>query len=414
MSDVKTKNKRTAMAMVASMLLASLMIGVLSSINASILPLASQALPIGLPEKIGDFALAPFSMILSSGLTGLVLAVLPATLSRKKTLLAGLLLITLATLFAVFARTPFELVCWSFLCGIGWTMHFCAWISIGANYFPRHCAMVVACMNFVTTAGGIAAPQLTAIILAPHDQREALLLPGLIGLLVLAFLFILIMHLFQRLSVADKRRLIRPDVMGLAPTLWSRGPLLLCLAVIGLPLVSYGMYVSYSTYLREVMGLSLKTANLMIGMFVLASFLSPLGAWLGDRHGTFKVLLIVLPITGALGGLMFMGWDIPLPVIMLTAFLTGVGVHSVFYVNVQAALITSLAPAQSMRAVGLFCAAYSLFLPIAGVLFMRMQSATSWKEIALLQIVGPLFLATLLVWLAQHTLRSRGKAVALD
>ena len=406
MPSIKTNGKREAFALVASMVLASLMMGLLMSTYSLSLPLASQTLPFGFPEKIGDFFLAPFTAFISTGLMGLVLAVLPATLSRKKTLITGLMVITSADLCAVFSRSPFELVCWSLLFGVGWTMHFCAWISIGSAYFPRHCAMVVACMNVVTTAGGIAAPQLTAIIFAPHDQREALLLPGLISLLVLAFLFILIMYLFQRISIADKRRVIRPDTMGVAATLWSRGPLLLGLAAICIPLGTYGMAISYAAYLREAMGFSLKTAMLMIGVYRLSGFLSPLGAWLGDRYGIFKVLLIGLPITGAVGGLMFMGWDFPMSAIMLMAFLIGFGVHAVFYVNVQSALIISVAPEQSMRAVGLFCAAYSLFLPTAGVLFLRIQSAPSWKAIALLQFVGPLLLATLLVWLARRTLRN--------
>jgi MFS family permease len=400
MSHTKKKNKKAAMGMVASMLFASVMMVVLTSIDVTTLPQASLALPFGLQKRVGGLALAPFFTCISVGLTGLVLAVLPATLSRMKTLLAGFLLLTMATMFALFSRSPFELAGWSLLFGIGFTMHFCAWVSIGATFFPRHCAMMLGVMNFITAAGGIVGAKFAAILFAARDQYEALWLPGLAGLLVLVFLFMLITYLFRQISAVDKLRVTLPETVGVAVSLWSRGPLALCLATMCLPMAYYGLTAGYISYLREAMGFPLKTALLMVAVFMLSAFLSPLGAWLGDRYGHYKVLLIVLPMTGVMGGLMYMGWDIPLGVLMLGVFLAGFGVNAVFYVNVLAALIKSLAPLQSMRAAGLFFAAYTLILPGAVGPYSRLTVTLSWWLLGLLQVVGPLFLATLLVWLA--------------
>jgi MFS family permease len=404
------KNKKEAMGMLALMLPTTVLFLVLSNMDPALLPLASQPLPFGLPDTLANIPIAAVIFYASMGLTGLVLAVLPATLSRKKTLLGGFLLLAVAALMGVFSRSPFELCCWSLLGGIGCTMNICAWISIGATYFPRHCAMVVGLMNCLAVTSRIVAMKIAAIHDAANEQGKLPLLPALAGMLILVLLYILIWHLFQQTSVSGERRFIRPEAKSPVGSLWSRGPLLLFLAAICLPLSAVNLDAIYSAYLREILELPLKTMQMAMGVLVISTLLSPLAGWLGDRYGAMQTLLIALPLTAVAGGLIFLGWHIPLTVLMLVVFLLGFGLSAVFYVNILAALIQAVAPMQNMRAAGLFYFAFNLGIPATIILFAYLKEMLGWTTLVLVQIVFPLVLATVLVWLAQRILTPADKA----
>ncbi|WP_158301124.1 MFS transporter [Janthinobacterium sp. BJB426] len=406
-----SKNKKEAMGMLALMLPTTLLFLILSGMDPTTLPLASQPLPLGLPATLGNFPIAAVIFYISMGLTGLVLALLPATLSRKKTLLSGFLLLAVAALMGLFSRSLFELCCWSLLGGIGCTMNICAWISIGATYFPRHRAMVVGLMICLTAASNIVANKLSAIQHAINEQGKLPLLPALAGMLIFVLLYILIWHFFQQISASGERRFIRPEARGPVGSVWSRGPLLLFLAAVCLPLSAGSFDYLYSTYMREILGFPIKTVEMAIGIAMSATLLSPLGGWLGDRHGAMKTLLITLPLTAAIGGLVSLGWNLPVDILMLLVFLLGFGLTAVFYINILAALIESVSPMQNMRAAGLFYVAFNLGIPVADLLFTHLKERLGWTALVLLQLVCPLMLATLLVWLAQRILKSDDKAV---
>lgn len=411
MSRGINKKKKLAMGMLALMLPTTLLFLLLSGMDPTTLPLASQPLSFGLPATLGNLPITAVILYISMGLTGLVLALLPATLSRKKTLLSGFVLLAVAALMGLFSRSPFELCGWSLLGGIGCTMNICAWISIGAAHFPRHCAMVVGLMNCLAVASYIVATKLVAIRQAFNEQEKLPLLPALAGMLILILLYILIWHIFQQISAAGERRFIPPAVRGSVRSVWSRGPLLLFLAAICLPLSTANFDYLYSAYLREILGLPMKTAQMAMGIAIISTLLSPLAGWLGDRYGEMKTLLMTLPITATVGGLIFLGWRMPLSVLMLLVFFVGVGLTAVFYVNILAALIQAVAPMQNMRAVGLFYAAFNLGIPVTGLLFTHLKEMVGWTALVLLQLVCPLVLAAILVWLAQTVLKPDAKAV---
>ncbi|MCC7697803.1 MFS transporter [Janthinobacterium sp. EB271-G4-7A] len=411
MSRGISKNKKEAMGMLALMLPTTLLFLVLSGMDPTTLPSASRPLPFGLPATLGNLPIAAAILYLSMGLTGLVLALLPATLSRKKTLLSGFLLLALAAFMGLFSRSPFELCCWSLLGGIGCTMNICAWISIGVTYFPRHCALVVGLMNCLAVASSIVAAKLSAIQHAFNEQGKLPLLPAMAGMLILILLYILIWHFFQQISAAGERRFIRPEARSPVGSVWSRGPLLLFLTAFCMPLSTANFDYLYSTYLREILELPIKTAQMAMGIAGISTLLSPLAGWLGDRYGAMKTLLLTLPVTAAVGGLIFLGWRMPLSVLIFQVFLMGLGLTAVFYVNMLAALIQSVAPMQNMRAAGLFYCAFNLGIPVTGVLFAYLREMLGWTMLVLVQLVFPLVLATVLVWLAQRILTPADKAV---
>ena len=414
MSSSMHKNKKQAMGMLALMLPTTLLFLVLSGMDPTKLPLAFEALPFGVPASLGNIPIASAIFYVSMGLTGLVLALLPETLSRRKALLAGFLLLAVAALMGLYSRTLFELCCWSLLGGIGCTMNICAWVSIGVTYFPRHCALVVGLMICFTAVSNIFANKLSAIQHAINEQGELPVLPALAGMLILILLYLLIWHFFQQISASGEPRFIRPEARNPVGSVWSRGPLLLFLAAICLPLSAGNFDYLYSLYMREILGFPIKTVGVVIGIAMSATLLSPLAGWLGDRHGAVKMLLITLPITAAIGGLISLGWQLPVEVLMLLVFLIGFGLTAVFYINILAALIQSVPPMQNMRAVGLFYVAFNLGILAADVLFTHLKEMVGWTTLVLLQLVLPLVLATVLVWLAQRIMTPDDQAVLPD
>lgn len=99
---------------------------------------------------------------------------------------------------------------------------------------------------------------------------------------------------------------------------------------------------------------------------------------------------------------------------MLLVFLIGFALTAVFYINILAALIQSVPPMQNMRAVGLFYVAFNLGILAADVLFTHLKEMVGWTTLVLLQLVLPLVLATVLVWLAQRIMTPDDQAVLPD
>lgn len=404
MSQLKHQYKKAAMGMVGAMLCASMLYEVIESLDISPFPLVAHALPLGLSEAIGVSPLLTGSFFMGLVFVGVLMAILPAAVSQKRTLLCGLCLLLFSTASTLLARSLVELVCWRFVFGMGWSLHFCAWLSLAVAYFPRHGVMIVACMNAIMAAAAIVGDVLLPVIFE-HAGWHDFLPVSLACMLVLALLYVLTSYLFEQAAADDRWPVLGPDAPGVRASVWSAGPLLLILAVVCMILAEHAIFPAYFHEAQHVQGFSASMAILVSKVSLLAAFLSPVAAWLGARHGVFKVFTITAPLAGILGALLFLGenlsWIALLPLIFLLSF----GVKAVLHVHVLAAVIDSVVPAHRMRVLGLFSAAFYLPHFFTCTTVAHLQGKLGWRSGAALQVLGCLLLAGVLVWLAQKALR---------
>ncbi|CAM3193198.1 putative transporter [Janthinobacterium lividum] len=406
MSRIMNKNRNVAFGMATSMLLANALLGLLNLIDAKMLPLDSHTLPFELADRMGSLPITHLMLGIGAGLMGLILLALPASLSRKKMLLAGLTLLALATLLTIFTNTALQLLACRLLAGVGSCMYFCAWISIGVGYFPRQPAMLIACQNFISCVGLIVGTKLASVIYDSQGWQQLLSVLVLGGLPLLASLFVSILFLFKHANKTRMHLLASPEVVDPATSPWSSGPLLLAMAAACMASASYCLIIGYTRYLREMQGLPFKAILLLVTVAVGGgALLSPVGGWLGGKFGFFKTLLVAAPMTGLVGILLFTSDSTSLPLLLLPTLLAGFGIQGVFYVNLLAAAAKSVTSVQSMRMIGLFSAVVAVFEQLAHPLFLLVQEQVGMRSAILLQFSGGLLLATCFVWLAQRKLR---------
>lgn len=405
MLHLKLSNTHKAALAIMVALLAEVLTTALSLMDASMVLQESQQQPFSLPEQVWGLPLVQFCQYLGLSLGGLLLVFLPAAMSRIYTLMCGLTLLIVACVMTAFASSVSEVACWRFLAGAGGSIYTCAWISIGVSYLPRHSGMVIGCFSFISCIAWIITPFLPLSLANFRGwYPSSWWLAGIVVLLLL-FLFLLFLRLFEGASVQTRVQLIVADAPAVALSVWSPAPLLLALASVCLPFALYGVTNIYGEYLREMQNFPGKTIRLIVGTYALVGLLAPVGGWLLDRYGSYTILVVALPLTGAVGGVLFMGWQMPLPAQVLLSALTTMGVGAVLYIGSLAALIQSLASSQSMRAAALFMAFSSFPLFFVQTAFFSLHSTWGWRVAALLCITGSLLLAAALFWLARNKLQ---------
>ena len=406
-SKLHNANKGVLATMVATLLFAEVLTAALSASDAQMLLQESQPLPFGLPEHIAGHPLVQFSQCLGLNLGGLLLAFLPASLSRKYILICGLALLITAYVMTAFASSIFEVACWRFLVGVGWCMHTCAWISIGATYFPRQCGLVVGCSIFIAGVAWIITPFLPLSLSDVNGWHAPVWWLACIVVLLLVLLFLLLIRMFKGASAQARLHLVVADAPDVALSVWSAAPLALLLASLCMFVATFGVLNFHEEYLREVLNFPVKTVMLIMNTLLIATLLAPVGGWLLDRYGRYTILMTALPLTGAIGGTLFAGWEIPLSAQVLLTLLASVGVSAVLYVGCLAAFIQSQAPSRSLRATGIFMIVGSLSVFFLPAVFLYLQSNLGWLLTALLCITGNLFFATVLVWVAKKKLQGK-------
>jgi MFS family permease len=404
----RIKHRFAAVGMFSTILLSNIMVGLVQSIDWKMPQLASQALPFGLADSIEGLPQFPFALFLGMGIAGVILAVFPLALSRTKILLVGLCVLGAATLLMAFVETPLALICLRLLSGIGWNMHFCAWVSLASLRFPRHYGVVLGTLGFAIAVGGILGNEFALALYDAKGWYARLFFVSTVGIPILLFSFLSILHMFKRTSIAAGDDTFPPLFDDAASSCWSLRPMLLLVATIFLSLGAYAFQGSFGTYLREILSFPISTATSVMSLFVLSSLLSPLGGWLGDRLGFFNVLLMALPLTGVIAGLLYMGWQMPLPILMLLMFLASFALNALLLISIFALILKSIVPEQNMRAIALYSTALSFTAPFAHILFPYLQSRYGWQGAALIQICGCLLLANLLVWFVRQSAASHG------
>lgn len=407
MSNNKSSTRNATQGMLLLALLSSLLTGMFGYIGEGSRSLETLALPFGLPDTIGGISFLNFIHNCSIGLTGLALAVMPTNLPRKKILLGGFSLLAITTFLCFFFNSSLQLVGLNILSGIAWTLFSCAWLAIGVAHFPRHGAIVIAGYYFIGEVASFAVNGTMGMIVN-HAHWSEWLPAGCVGIVLLIFLRKIILYLFQQAS-AERLHVVNTKASCAAASLWSPAPLILALATVFMVLAAYPLLMGYLFYLRDEIGFSSKTLELVAKTGMLVSFFSPIGGWLGKRYGSFNILLIVAPITAAFGLLPFFCGNM-LFVILPLFFLASLGMNAFLYVNILAASVQSVTPVQCIRILGISYAAIHVLPCFAPSLFISLQHGLGWQGAALVQIGGCLALTTAFVCLA-HKALLRGKKV---
>ncbi|MCX7117464.1 MAG: MFS transporter [Legionellales bacterium] len=238
------------------------------------------------------------SWMSSAFLWGDILFLLPAGMlldrySTRWVILFSLLVCIIGTFGFALTNSFAWATFFHLLSGIGNAFCFLACVVLVTRWFPfRRQALVIGCLVTMAFLGGMIAHTPLAFLTDHYGWRNALLLDGGIGILILVWIGLFVKDKPQEEStLKDPSKPIRPRL--LTPLLnlqtWLAGLYTACL---NLPIMVICALWGAS-YLQVVHHVSTIAASNIVSLIFMGSILGcPLAGWLSDRGGRRKPLMI--------------------------------------------------------------------------------------------------------------------------
>ncbi|MEU7852883.1 MFS transporter [Nonomuraea sp. NPDC049141] len=318
------------------------------------------------------------------GLAGLPAGRVQRVLGRKRTIVAGTVLFSLATVLTTASIGFTDMLLWRVLSGVGEALQLAMIIAVASSAFPARRGVAIGSVNVAFAAGSVIGPSLGSSLLESHGTwRSPMLAFGAVGIALALAIAVLVSPRFTEAdSVAGS-----PLHAGGAGTLLSRNPLVLAVIVALFGLADFAFIGLYASYLREQLHFTPGGAGFVIGLSGLAAFASPLGGYLVDRWSPRVVLPALNLGVAASGCALFLGsgstaWQATF------SFLFGLFASSGMYVAAAGYLVKSVSGENVSRAAGLFVTCIYVAAGVSGLLFSRLVSATGWTTAGMVQIVG--------------------------
>lgn len=318
------------------------------------------------------------------GLAGLPAAHLQRMLGRKRTIVVGTLVFSLATAMTAASAGFLDMLLWRVLSGVGEALQLAMIIAVASSAFPARRGVAIGSVNMAFAAGSVIGPALGSGLLEHFGTwRAPMLAYGAIGIaLALAIVVLVSPRLTEANAAASSAR-----HLGGARTLLSRNPLVLAAVIALFGLADFAFIGLYASYLRGQLGYTPGGAGFVIGLSGLAAFASPLGGYLADRLSPRIVLPALNVGVAACGCALFVGpastgWQATF------SFLFGLFASSGVYVAAASYLVKSVNGELVGRAAGLFVTCIYVAAGLAGLLFSSLISATGWITAGMVQIVG--------------------------
>ncbi|WP_433236130.1 MFS transporter [Streptosporangium sp. CA-135522] len=321
---------------------------------------------------------------LGMGLTGLPAGWLQRTLGRKRTIVAGTVMFSVATALTTASTGFTDMLLWRVLSGVGEALQLAAIITVASSAFPARRGVAIGSINVAFAVGSVVGPSLGSSLLEGYGTwRAPMLVYGAIGLALAMAIVVLVSPRLTEINSSASSALH----IGGAGTLLSRNPLVLAVITALFGLTDFAFIGLYASYLREQLSFTPGGAGFVIGLSGLAAFASPLGGHLADRMSPRIVLPVLNLGVAACGCALFLGpgstaWQATF------SFLFGLFASSGVYVAAASYLVKSVNGGLVSRAAGLFVTCIYVAAGVAGLLFSSLITVTGWITAGMVQVVG--------------------------
>lgn len=321
---------------------------------------------------------------LGMGLAGLPAGRLQRLLGRKRTIVAGTVVFSVATALTAASAGFADMLLWRVLSGAGEALQLAAIITVASSAFPARRGVAIGSVNMAFAAGSVIGPAFGASLLENYGTwRAPMLAYGAIGV-ILALAVVLLVS--PRLTEAEPSAAAIAHTGG-ATALLSRNPLILAAIIALFGLADFAFIGLYASYLREELGFGTGGAGFVVGLSGLAAFASPLGGHLVDRFNPRVVLAALNLAVAACGCALFLGPG-SAGFQGTFSFLFGLFASSGVYVAAAGYLVKSVDAANVSRAAGMFVTCVYVAASVAGLLFSSLVATAGWTVAAMVQIVG--------------------------
>jgi predicted MFS family arabinose efflux permease len=291
-------------------------------------------------------------------------------------------------------------------------MQVTAIIAIGVTYFYKRRALITGLVSFAYGIGAVVGPLLTAILLNSHGWRMPFIVFGAVGIAFIILIQFGIKSWFSEIDPAKQSESEafhgKSDLRYDGSTIWNPVTVLLSLATICAGITAFGFFGLFPLYLRNGLGFSPTQAAAVLGLIGIGGFTAPIGGWIGDRIGYYKVLFVTVPVMGlsaglsytALGGSVF--WH------AFFALIQGIAVIGVLYANLSAVIIKSMNRDKSGTASGMFVSSYYIPAAFAGYLVGWLKDMSDWTTAGMTVSFGFAAISVTLLFIAYTIQGSAG------
>ena len=305
-----------------------------------------SALSLSIPNM---FALTTM-FTLGLGIGGLPAAALISRFSRKAVLLAGLLLLSGATLAFTKATGFWTMFVYIVAQGVGMSFLATAMFSLSTSYFAKNRVAALGLVNLSFGFGSLFGHWVIGILRDALGSWEApMLIFGFTGVALALAIMIFVRPWFSEVAPEAKHLV---DSGG-ADTLKNRNTIILAIMSAAYGMVIYGFLGTFPSYMRGVLELPAADVGAIMLWFGVGGLTSYYGGKLGDKFSSKSVLFTCSLVLGVVTLFLFRP-DQSVLTYKLLAFLVGVFGAAIVYTNLAGGHVKSLKRTLTSKGSGMF------------------------------------------------------------
>jgi MFS family permease len=346
--------------------------------------------------------------LIGLGAGGIATGYLLDRISRKTSMIAGILVYSVFTVLTVQAFGFADMAAYRVATGLGEAMQSVALIIAACAFYPGSRTFANGLIQCALGFGQFLGPRLGAAVLQqtgnwrmPFYGFGALGVAGAIAVLFVA-------RDFSERRVEGSTR-AAGDV-HLPPQLWNRNVICVLLAVLFRSFPFFAFLGLYTSFLMTELHFPLATAAAALSMFGVGPLFSPLAGYVADRANQKSFQIVCLAVMAIAGFLIFNVARTPLAQEFL-ALMEGVA-GGFAYINGYSLAQRSVKNALIARVSGFYYAASTLPAAISGFLLAQLVGALGWRMgTTLMMSVLPLIPIGISLFIDTSLISGRGRRV---
>jgi len=313
--------------------------------------------------------------LLGLGLGGIATGYAIDRLSRKSSMIAGIIVYSTFTILTARSFGFFDMAAYRTMTGVGEAMQSVALIIAVCAFYPASRTFANGIVQCALGAGQFIGPRLgAALFAASGDWRMAFYGFGALGLAgAVAVSFVAKGFTEQR---AEAHAQLASD-MHVPSHLWNRNMICVLLAIIFRSFPFFAFLGLYASFLMTELRYPLATAAAALSLFGLGPLFSPLAGYIADRTNQKTFQIVCLAIMAVATFLIFNVAETPLAQDLLSLV---EGIAGAFvYVNGYSLAQRSVKNALIGRVSGFYYAASTLPAAISGFLLAKLAEIFGWR-----------------------------------
>jgi len=319
---------------------------------------------------------------LGLGIGGLPAAALIARFSRKAVLLAGLILLSAATLLFTKATGFATMFVFIVLQGVGMSFLATAMFSLSTSYFAANRVAALGLVNLCFGLGSLLGHRIIGEMRTAIGSWEApMLIFGFTGLALAVAIAIFVRPWFSEVKAAAKHLV---DSGG-ADTLKNHNTILLTIMSALYGMIIYGFLGTFPSYMRGVLELPAADVGAVMMWFGVGGLTSYYGGKLGDKFSSKSVLSSCSFALGVVTLFLFQP-DLSVFTYKILATLVGIFGAAIVYTNLAGGHVKSLKRTLTSKGSGMFVTSVYGGAAMGGYTMGLLVENYSWKFAGQIQI----------------------------